>query len=307
MRPVSRRRTLLQFGLVTLVFGTSFPAIEVGLESLPPLSFATARYVLSATVLLAYVGLAGLPVVPRERRDLLAIGAGGVFLIGGTGLTFLGQQYTTGGVAAIIVSLSPVLTVLLGWTLLPTERIDRRGLLGVLVGFLGVAIVVNPTGASLLESAAYGRLLVLLAAISVSLGSVLVRRAHPTVPTPTLVGWSMAIGALVLAVGTVARGETLTASQVTPTALAAVGYLGVVAGALAFLLYFELIETVGALGANLVTYLNPVVALAVGWVLLGERIQPLAIIGFLVIAAGFALLTQRTLAAELARFRGAHR
>ncbi len=305
---MSRRGTLARFGFVTLVFGSSFPAVEVGLETLPPLSFAAARYAVSATVLLSYALIAGLALVPRNRADALALVAGGVFLVGGTGFTFLGQQTTTAGVTAILVSLSPVLTVLLGWVLLPDERPGRRGVVGVALGLVGVAIVVNPTGAGSADgSALSGRLLVLVATLSVTLGTVLLRRASSALPGPSLVGWSMAVGSGVLATGATVRGEALAPGAVTPVAAAVVAYLGVVAGAGGFLLYFGLIDAVGPLSANLVTYLVPVVSLSIGWAALDEPVRPAALVGFLVIVAGFVLLSDRALAAELARYRGAGR
>lgn len=300
-------RTVGTFLLVTVLFGTAFPAIEVGLRFLPPLLFASSRYAVSAVVLIGFAAATTDRWHPRSRRDWTAVVAGGVFLIGGTGLTFLGQQYTTGGVAAIIVSLSPVLTVLLGWVLLPNERVSGRGFLGVLVGFLGVALVVRPDAANPFDPSALGRLLVLVATVSITLGTVLVRRSGHTIPVPALTGWAMLLGASIQFAAGVAVGESIAGVRPTPAAVATVLYLGVFAGALGFVLYFTLLEEVGALEANLVTYLTPVVALAVGALLLDEPIRPAAVTGFLVIVCGFVLLKETEIAAELARYRGAGR
>lgn len=303
---MSRVRTLVTFALVTLLFGTAFPAIEVGLTVLPPLLFAAVRYYVSAALLLTYAVARTDYWRPRTRRDWTAVGAGGALFVGGTGLTFVGQQFTTGGVAAIIVSLSPVLTVLFGWVLLPEERTSRRGVLGVVVGFLGVALVVRPAPATLFDPAVVGKLAVLLAATLITLGTVLVRRTHASLPVPALTGWAMVLGASLQLSGSLLLGESPPVRWTVP-ALAAVVYLGAFAGALAFGLYFDLLSRIGALKANLVTYLNPVVALVAGQFLLGERVEPITLVGFAVIAVGFALLEERELAAELARYRGAAR
>ncbi|WP_227353794.1 DMT family transporter [Haladaptatus salinisoli] len=296
--------TVALFLLVTVLFGTAFPAIEVGLAFLPPLLFAAARYYVSAAVLLAYALLATDRWRPRTRGDRTAIAAGGVLFIGGTGFTFLGQQFTTGGIAAVIVSLSPILTALLGWVLLPDERLSARGFLGVVVGFVGVTIVVDPTPASLLDRTSVGRLLILLATVVVTLGTVLVRRSRPTVAVPALTGWSMLVGASIQLAVAVALGESPSAVEFEPAAVATVAYLGVLAGAVAFLGYFTLLERAGALEANLVTYVNPVVALVVGRALLREPVSATVLVGFFVILAGFALLKNKELAATVSKYRG---
>lgn len=302
-----RTRTLEAFLLVTLLFGTAFPAIKAGLAYLPPLLFAAARYALAAVVLVGYALATTDRWRPRTRREWAAVAGGGVFLIGGTGLNFVGQQFTTSGVAAIIFSLTPVLTVLLAWLVLPDERPTRRGLAGVVVGFVGVAIVVRPTPDALVDPTVVGRSLIVLGTISITIGTVLVRRIHAAMPIPALTGWSMAIGATIQLGFAAALGESVAIGSVEPAAVAIVVYLAVFAGAFGFVLYFWLLQRVGPLEANLVTYVNPVVALVTGWLLLDEAIQPAAIAGFLVIAVGFGLLKNRELAAELTRYRGAAR
>lgn len=304
---MTRRRTLGTFLLVTLLFGTAFPAIKAGLAVLPPLLFAAARYFLSAVLLLTYARVTIDYWRPRSRRDWLAVVAGGALFVGGTGFTFIGQQFTTSGVAAIIVSLSPVLTVLFGWVLLPRERLSLRGILGVVVGFGGVALVVRPAPATLLDPQVVGKLLIVFATTLVTLGTVLVRRIHADLPIPALTGWSMVLGASIQLTFSVVTGEAIAAVRVTAVAVAAVVYLGVFAGALAFGMYFALLDRIGPLKANLVTYLNPVVALVAGRLLLGERVQAVSLVGLAVIAVGFVLLEERELATELARYRGAAR
>ena len=301
---VSRVRTLLLFALVTLIFGTAFPAVKGGLDFFPPLLFASMRNYFAGLLLLAYVGATMAYRVPVSRADWRAVIAGGAFLVGGIGFGFVGQQFITSGVAAIIFSLSPIVIALLAWVLLPAERLVGRDYVGVLLGFLGVAIIVRPDPAALLDPTLAGKLLVFTAVSVVALGTVLVRRSDPDMPIPALTGWAMLIGATIQFGVALAIGESVAAIEVTPLALVTIGYLGVFVGAIGFVAYLTLIGTVGALKANLTTYLTPVVALVVGWVTLGEAVQPLTLVGFGVIAAGFAVLQRRELYAELASYRG---
>jgi len=116
---VSRNRTLGLFLLVTLLFGTAFPAVKTGLSFVPPLLFAAIRSYLAAALLLLYVGATTAYWYPRFRRDVTAVLAGGLFLVGGTGIGFVAQQFIAAGVAAIIFSLAPIVTAVLAWPLLP--------------------------------------------------------------------------------------------------------------------------------------------------------------------------------------------
>lgn len=102
-------------------------------------------------------------------------------------------------------------------------------------------------------------------------------------------------------------GESIASIQLTPLAVAIVVYLSVFIGVFGLVMYLVLMGKVGPLKANLTTYLTPIVALAIGWVLLGERIQPLTLVGFGIIVAGFVLLESREISAELARYRSLYR
>ncbi|MFC5279033.1 DMT family transporter [Halorubrum rubrum] len=132
------------FLLVTLLFGTAFPAVKTGLSFIPPLLFAATRSYLAAALLLVYVGATTEYWYPRSRPDVTAVLAGGLFLVGGTGIGFVAQQFITAGVAAIIFSLAPIITAVLAWPLLPAERLAGRDYVGVFLGFVGIAVVIRP-------------------------------------------------------------------------------------------------------------------------------------------------------------------
>ncbi|WP_232701823.1 DMT family transporter [Halobacterium wangiae] len=304
---MSRLRSLGLFVLIAALFGGAFPAIKAGLEYVPPLLFATLRYLLSAVLLLGYAAATTDDWTPETASDRRAVLAGGVFFIGGTGLLFVGQQSTTSGVAAIIYSSIPILTPIAAWFLLPEERLSRRGLLGVLVGFVGVVIVVQPDPASLFGGALGGQLLVLAAAASVTLGTVLVRRTHPSMSIVAMTGWAMLLGSAIQYGFSLVLGESLADVALPVPALLILGYLSVFASGIGFVVYFTLLEQFGPLEINLVSYLMPVVAVVTGWLLLEESIAATTLVGFLVVVAGFVLLKERELIAELAKFRGATR
>jgi len=132
---MTRIGTLAIFLGITLLFGTAFPAVKAGLDFYPPLLFVALRNYLAAALLLSYVGLTMEYRMPRTRRDLAAVLVGGTFLIGGVGFGFIGQQFIASGVAAIIFSLSPIVTGLLAWAILPDERLVGRDYIAVALAF----------------------------------------------------------------------------------------------------------------------------------------------------------------------------
>ena len=304
---MTRYRSLGLFLLIAVLFGGAFPAIKAGLEFAPPLLLAAIRYAVSAAVLLGYAAATSDNWRPDAQNDRFAVLAGGTFIIGGSGLLFVGQQFTTSGVAAILYGLIPILTPVAAWFLLPDERLSRTGLLGVTVGFVGVVIVIQPAPADLGGSTLLGQVLVVLAACSVTLGTVLVRRSHPTMSIVGLTGWAMVVGAAIQYGFSLAMGESVGTIHVTPAAVGILLYLAVFASGIGFVVYFTLLKEFGPLEINAVTYLVPVVAVALGWLLLGESIGASALLGFAVIVGGFALLEEREIAAELAHLRGAGR
>jgi drug/metabolite transporter (DMT)-like permease len=289
---VSRLRALAPFVLLALLWGFSFPAISLGLEALPPLLFASFRYDVAAVLLL---GAAVLTTEwrPRSRGDWEAILGGGGFLVAGNGFLFVGQQTVPSGVAAILQGLVPIVTTL--WALVVLgDRVSPVGALGILVGFLGVGLVVRPTPANLLAGDLTGRLLVLLQVALVSLGGVLIERADSSLDAIPRAGWSMFVGAVVLHVASAAFGEPIIGGY-PMIAVAAVVYLGVFATAIAFWLFFGMLDRYGALEASLVGYVVPIVATVVGVVFLDEEITALTLVGFVVVFVGFALLKRESL------------
>jgi drug/metabolite transporter (DMT)-like permease len=287
------RRALLFFAASSLLFGGTFVAVRAGLEYFPPLAFVALRFDIAAVVLLGYVAVtrSRAELVPRTRGDVAGILATGVVAIGLTNaLLFVGQQYATSAVAAIVFSLNPILTPVFAAVLLSDERLSARGAVGMLLGLGGVILVVGPSPALLLGGDAFGKAILLAAAVSGALGAVSIRRADSSVSSTVRTAWGLPFAALLTHSLSTASGESLSSIVWTPEAVLALGYVALFAGVVAYVAYFGLIDSAGAIHANLVFYVVPVVSTIGGWALLGETISTLAIVGFLTIFAGFAVL-----------------
>ncbi|KYH27630.1 putative DMT superfamily transporter inner membrane protein [Halalkalicoccus paucihalophilus] len=279
------------FAVVALVWGASFPAINIGLESLPPVLFAAFRYDIAALLLFGYVAYTGAAWRPTTYDDWLLIGLGGVLLVGAHfALLFTGQQYVTGGVASIVLSLTPVMTPVFALALLPNQRLGLTGVAGLALGLLGVGIIAQPSPEALAGGQLYGVGLLVLSATSFALGAVLTVRMRTTLPMLSLQAWMMGVGALSLHLTSALHpAESFGAIEWTATGVGAVLFLAVFASAIGYLAYFDLQERVGPIETSLVSYATPVVATASGWALLGEPVTDATLLGFAVIAFGFWL------------------
>ena len=289
-----RTRDVFLFVLLSLLWGLSFPAISVGLEYIPPLLFAAFRYDVAAVVMLTYAIFISRDGYPRGRNNHLAILGGGLFLVAGNGLLFMGQQTVPSGVAAMLQGLVPIVTAVWALVLLG-ERLSLLGTVGVGLGFLGVSLVIQPDPNNLLAGDTAGRLLIVGQILSVSLGGVIVQRARPTMGRVSLTGWSMFVGAVVLHLLSLGAGEVPGSELTTPTAVGAVLYLGVFSTAIAFYIFYYILESYGAFQTSLVTYLIPIVATSVGVFVLNESINWLSYAGFGLVAFGFVLLKRETI------------
>jgi drug/metabolite transporter (DMT)-like permease len=305
---LSNHRWTAAFLAVSVLFGGTFVAAKTGLADVPPLLLVAVRFDLAALVLGGYVLATHdwADLVPRTRGDLAGILAAGVFAIGlANGLLFLGQGSVTSGVGAILFALVPIFTPLFAGVLLSDEELSATGAVGTVVGLVGVAMVIELTPATVRATLSGGAAIILAGAVSLALGTVLIRRSSPGLSSTARTAWALPISAALLHGLSSAAGESVAAATWTPSALISAAYLGVFAGAVAYILHFNLLDAVGATRSSLVFYVSPAVATLGGWLLLGESLSAMTITGFGVIVVGFGIIGSDALA-PLAR-RSRHR
>lgn len=303
-----RHRNLLLFCTLSVVWGSAFVAIKAGLGTPTdpagffetPVLFAALRYDVAGVLMLAYAAYATDHLVPRGRTEWASVLVAGTLMIAAYhAFLFVGETdpAVSSAAAAIVVSLSPVLTAGFSRLWLPSERLTSLGVVGLLLGLAGVAVLADPSPRTLGVTPGIG--LVFLAALSFAAGSVLNRRIDADLPIETLEAWAMLVGAALMHAASVAVGEPAGAVELTPRSVGALLYLAVAASALGFLVYFDLLERLGPVEINLVSYAAPPSAAVVGFLLLGEVVDLATAAGFLVILAGFTLLKRDAIRAAL--------
>ncbi|OTE99231.1 DMT family transporter [Halorubrum sp. SD683] len=287
------RRTGALLSVSALLFGGTFVAAKAGLAHLPPLFFVAVRFDIGAVVLAVFAAtrLSRAELRPRTVGDVAGIVATGVLVIGLTNaLLFVGQQYVTSGVAAVVFSLNPILTPVFAAVLLGEDGLSVRGFVGMGLGLFGVALVADPDPSALLAGG-LGVPLLFAAAVTSALGAVLIRRADATLSSTARTVWGVPLAAALSHALSIGAGESVSGLSVPPVAIAALLYVGVFSGAIAYLAYFALIDETDATRANLLFYFVPVVSAVGGWALLGETLSVRSLVGFGVIFAGFLLVS----------------
>ncbi|MBP1923302.1 drug/metabolite transporter (DMT)-like permease [Halorubrum alkaliphilum] len=301
---MSRYRTVGAFLALAAIWGSAFMAINAGLAYFPPVLFAALRFDVAGVVMLAYAFYAADDPIPRGRDEWSVVVVGAVLIIAAYhAFLFLGESdpAVTSAVAAVIVSLSPVLTTVFARAFLPSERLTVVGVIGLLIGLLGAVVLAAPDPSNLTGGGTGAKFLVFLAAAAFALGSVLTRALDSGMEIETMEAWSMLFGAGLTHLAAVALGESAADIVWTTEAVLALAYLAIVASGIGFLIYFELLDRLGPIEINLVSYVAPVFAALSGWIVLNEGITETTVVGFLLICAGFAVVKRSAIREELRR------
>ncbi len=293
-------RAWVMFGAMSFLWGIPYLFIKIAVdEGLSPAFVSWSRVLLGAVVLMALAARAGLLSQLRGRgRWLLAYA---VFEIAVPfPLIAAGEQRIDSSLAAIIIAAAPLMVAVLALRFDPAERAHGSRLVGLLIGFSGVVVLVGVDVAGSTEEL-LGALAVLLAALGYAAGPMVLRKKLSDVDPRATMGVALAIATLLLTPLTAVSLPTATPSA---DAVVAVVVLGLLCTAAAFVVFGRLIAEIGPGRALVITYVNPVVALALGMVVLDERPGAGAIAGLLLILAGSWLSTDGRLPpGPLARLR----
>jgi drug/metabolite transporter (DMT)-like permease len=290
-------RSSLWLGLLVLyiVWGSTYLGIAVAVETIPPFLMAATRFALAGLVLLTVsivrAGPAFTAPSRREWRDSAIVGA--MLLGGGMGMVAWGEQTIPSGIAALIIALMPVWVAVFGRAFLG-ERLPGIAVAGIVIGFIGVGILVGPTIVG--EAGALdplGLAALLISPISWSAGS-LYASHRATLPKAPLVatGLQMVTGAVVLSVMALLSGEPgrFDPSAVSRDSLVALAYLTVIGSLLAFTVYGWLLRVAPLPWIATYAYVNPVVAVILGTIVLNEPLDPRTIVAGAVIVGAVALI-----------------
>ena len=290
------RREWAILAALGLIWGSAFLFIKVAVASFNPLTYVWLRLIFAAGALVIILRLSG-----RSLRLPLAVwGAVGLLALLNNVVPFLlfgwGQRHIASGLAAILQATTPIFGVVAAHFLTADEKVTPRRLAGVVIGFAGVALMIGPQLSGDGGTHLTAQLACLFASVLYALAGIFARRFKALGVAPMqLAAAQFVAGALLLAPVAIAFGDPLTALPSSLAAWGSVLVLALACSALAYVLFFRLIELAGATNSLLVTLLVPPVAILLGALLLGEQFGGGQIGGLALIALGLAAIDGRLL------------
>ena len=301
MHTPSRTALLLGFATIYLVWGSTYLGIRIAVETLPPFLMAGARFIIAGGLIAGFIALTrGFKAKPHQWRDNILIGA--FLLLGGNGLVSWAEQEIPSGIATLMVSIGPVFIVLLDWLTLAVFKDGRRGtrptlltFVGMALGFFGLVLLVGP---SVLEAGTghldgYRVLALIGASLFWGVGSLYTRYARDPAEPFTGSAIQMLGGGGWLLLVSLLLGEPFHFDFATVSArsLGAWVYLIVFGSLIAFTTFVWLMKHSTPSKVSTFAYVNPIVAVFLGWWILHEPVNPRIFAAAAVIIAGVAIIT----------------
>ena len=282
--------TLLAFTTVYLVWGSSYLAIRVGVQDLPPALFAGVRFIIASLLLGTYARLTGqaFPATRREWKTIIVVGL--LLMAGGNGLVVWGEQWVPSGLAALIVASVALWIAYFGTLGAHGEALTPRSIGGLILGFSGVTVLLAPSGVEFSFAQLRGEVAVAVAAMLWAAGTIYARRRKPRTPALMSAAMQMLSGGVMLCTLGLLEGE---ASRWvwTPNGMWSLTYLTVFASCFAYSAYVWLMHAVTPAQLGTYAYVNPAIAVVLGNWLLAETLSRSEITGMLIILAGVVLVS----------------
>ena len=288
-----RWTVILAFGLVYLFWGSTYLGIRIAVEHIPPALMCGARFSISGSLMLVYCAVTGRNIrySSLQLAQLAAIGL--LLLMGGNMTLSYAEQYVPSGLSALIVAVVPLWFLVLDSMLLGEHHIAPRGLAGLGLGIAGIVILLWP---ELTKTGTLGRaqfwasLSLLLASFSWALGSVLSKRWKSGADPLSATGWQMTfagLGNLLFA----AFAGNFSRVVWTPRGISAVLYLVVCGSWIGYTAYIFLLQHVPTSKVSTYAYVNPVVAVFLGWLVMHESVDAYILVGSAIVIASVILVT----------------
>jgi drug/metabolite transporter (DMT)-like permease len=283
------------FAAVYIFWGSTYLAIKYAIETLPPFLMAGSRFIVAGSILYVWARFSKDYEKPSFKHWRTSFIVGTLLLLGGNGGVVLAQHYISSSLAALLVATEPFWIVLLSWLWLKGTRPNWKVALGLLVGFLGVYLLIG--GQSDASQSGNGQILgaffVIAGAFSWALGSMYGLRATTPKSSALTAGMQMLSGGLVLTLFGSLKGEwtTFNIAEVSSTSWFAVIYLIIFGSLIGFTAYSWLLKNAEPAMVATYAYVNPIIAVFLGWLIAGETFTTQMLIGAGVIVGSVVLIT----------------
>jgi drug/metabolite transporter (DMT)-like permease len=283
-------RSKIVWLLLCLIWGSTWAFIKLGLEDLPPFTFAGIRFVIASIILYAIITARKIR-LPRTRKDWTLLAVTGVLSFTlNYGLVFWGEQYVSSGLAALLQATIPVFGLVIAHFYLPGEQMTPAKVLGVVLGVAGVGVIFSDQLSVAGPRALAGSAGLVVGSACAAYANVLVKSRGGKMEPATLAFGQMIFGLVpLLLIGIGTEGNPLT-FRWTGMAIVSLFYLAIVGTVFAFLMYYWLVQHMDVTNTMLIALVTPIIAVALGIVVLDEKLNWRIVIGGLMIISGIAMI-----------------
>ena len=291
--------------ILCLIWGTTWIFIKIGLNDLPPIAFASARFVLSAAIVFAIIRVQRIP-LPHTASEwrLLALTGFLQFALNYSSV-FWSEQYITSGLAAVLQAMITVFGLILAWIFLPNERITKRKIIAVVIGVLGVAVIFIDQLKVENWMAFLGCVAIVGGSYCAAQASILIKAKAGGMHPAALVFGQMICGLpFIFLYSFLFEGNPLDLHW-SRVAIVSVLYLSLVGTIAAFWLYYWLLSRIESTKAMMISLVTPLIAVLIGAIFLGERLPPQTLFGGTLIVASVGMIAFRRRRIEPQRRRDA--
>jgi len=291
--PASRTALVAAFTAIYLIWGSTYLGIRVAVESMPPFAMAAARFLIAGGLLFGFLKLRGAR-WPTARQWRINAGIGTFLLLGGNGLVSYAEQVVPSGITALIIGVAPLFMVLTEWAWPGGLRPSAMTFGALLLGFVGVFWLAAPWENPAQGGLNLGGVLTIVGStVFWSIGSIYARHAKHGADPLLASSLQMLTGGVALAlVGFLRRDfAQLNFALITPRAWVAFAYLVGVGSLVGFSTYVWLVKHSTPARVSTYAYVNPVVAVFLGWLLLGEPINSRTMVSSVIIVAAVVIIT----------------
>jgi len=289
-------KTLLAFGAIYMIWGSTFLATRYAVETIPPLLMVGMRSLTAGIILYALSRFKGKEKIKKESiLPLFALGA--MFFLIGHGVLAWAQQYVPSGMAAVLITPEPLWILGMEWLFLKDTRVRLRGILGLFLGFGGVVYLIASTmGNAASRNDFLGSVLIIAGTLSWGGGAIYSRVAR--IPKSPILssGMELIFGGTLVLLSSFIMGEPsrFHASQVSLRSFLGLLYLIVFGSVIAFSAYVWLLGRTSVTRISTHTYVNPVIAVFLGWLVADERITaPLLVATVIIIISVYLVLSDQ--------------
>ena len=285
---------------VYLIWGSTYLSIKIAIETMPPFLMAGIRFLTAGAILFAWARLSGDYEKPKAAHWQTSSVVGALLLLGGNGAVVFAENYISSSLAALLIATEPFWVVLLVWLWMKGPRPSLKVVLGLAVGFVGVWLLISGRAVSASVAGAggnewFGILAMLIGGISWAAGSVYGLKAPAPRSSIQTAGMQMLAGGAMLLAVSLVLGEwrSVDLAAVSSRSIYALIYLILFGAVLAFTAYSWLLKNANPAMVATYAYVNPVIAVILCWLILGEGFTGQMLLGAAVVVGSVALITSR--------------